>query len=286
MNFSIDLEGDIRLTVRRPDGSIRLRRQAKNAIDDNLKHAVATHLFTGAAAGTYVSVDQMEITVSNGTFSDTTLTLGAGQRTPGAYECRFQQTFTCSAVTSGSEASITDVKLESSGNTQWASHSFTPAVDDIQASEQVTIDYTLRAGTASGVSDLLRGAVAATFYGSSTLHRVQYLVTDGLTGQNIAAVKATPSISGYNSTGGSQAADATNHTATCTNGVIVIRNNTAGGANDAGLPSMTTADATKAYLTQTSATVPANDAAALAFADITNVKQNDKLDLQFTLTIS
>ena len=283
MDLSIGLEGHINVTVRRADGSIRVQRQAQNAINANLKNGVAGYLFSSTNP---IEVNRMTITYTQGVFSPISAEITSGDKTAAQFQCIYTETFTCTSVDTGqTEAKIQTVKLEkaASPNVEYASHTFSPEIDGIQASEEVTIAYTLRAGTATGVTDLLRESVATAFDGSGTFRRVQYLWSNGLTGSNLAGVKASPVMTDSSTSSGNQSLDTATTTATCSGGVIVIRNNVSGGSNNA---TMTSADATKAYLSNVSGTIPANDDAALAFAEITNVKQNDKLDLQFTLTIS
>ena len=282
--IDVGLEGYVGVTIRRTDGSVRHRHRRKNAVQQNLANEVAAYLFSGNA-NNIPDVNLMTIThATNSTWNATELAITSG--TAQTFGATFTKTFTCASLASGTETYLTSVSLKNSTpnpDTLYASHTFSGSgIGSIQSGETVEIDYTLSAGAATGVSDLLRKSTGAAFEGSGPFARVQYLWADG-TSTVLAQVKGTPSMSGTSSSG-NQANDSTNHTATVGGGVIVLHNNN-GTANDDDLPSMDSQDASNAYLSS-GPSLPGSPAAALANADLTNVKSGDKLDLKFTLTIT
>lgn len=285
-DITIGLEGYIEAVVRRSDGSEKSRHQAKNTIDANLVEEVAYYLFKGT---NIVSVDRMNIGYTQGTFSPAagSATISSPSSTDD-FQAIFTETFTCLTVTSGTQALIQSVKLAKTGSpiTEYASHTFGQAIDGIQATETVTIAYTLRAGTGTGVSTYLRESVSSTFGSSGTARRAQFLWVNGY-GTALASVTGAPDMTGTDSDG-NQSGDGNSpleNTATKSGGSIVIRNNTSAGAGDDSLPAMSS-NATKAWLSHDSGSAPGADSQSMGYADLTNVNSGDKLDLQFTLTVA
>jgi hypothetical protein len=308
MNVEIGLEGWITVTIRRADGSIRDQFTRQNTINQVLCNQAAYSLFTGSIDGTY-AIDSVRAGIYQGAWTSSTGTVTTTP-TGASTSATWTSDHVCESVSGGvASATLTTVELiDSSPETVYASHNFnswdsssnTGGISGINTGETVSISYTINAlSSGSGPTELLAKSIAKTFGGSSSLERPRYLLSDGYrvdTGSTqmlalatIAAAPTCPLTSpGHSSSGNTSSSQAanSNHTATKSSGTIVLRNNNIAGDNDDNLPSMTH-DATKAYLSNSSSATTSNISThSMAEADLSNVKAGDKMDLQFTLTIS